>query len=120
MNKFRSILLLFILIVINVGCKHNCFNSSSNKDLTSTGEYNISPVVLSKNYIEIYIDEFDFIEITSEYSCTWYIDDKEIINIEYLENNSYKVIGLKEGETIIHALSLNGKHADCTVKVLSK
>ena len=80
----------------------------------------MSPVVLSKNYIEIYIDEFDIVEITSEYSCTWYINDEEIINIEYLENNSYKVIGLKEGEIIIHALSLNGKHADCTVKVLSK
>lgn len=116
MKKIK-IILLFLFMIINVGCDNN-FGNSSNNHLTNTGEYKNSQVVLSKNYIEIYVGKFDIIEVTSEYSYTWYIDDNEIVNIKHLENNKYEVIGLKEGETAIHALSLNGKHADCTIKVL--
>ena len=114
-----TLLNLFIFISF-IGCNTNVNGNSSSNNLIATGNYDKSPVVLSTDYIEIYVEECATIEVDSKYSVTWYIydNDEDIIEIKYVEENKYNVYGLKEGNAEAHCLSLNGKSGYCFVKVL--
>lgn len=123
MKKFYQFLLsIFMIIVSFTACNTNVNGNSSSNNLIATGNYDKSPVVLSTDYIEIYVGEFATIEVDSKYSVTWHIydNDEDIIEIKYVEGNKYNVYGLKEGNAEAHCLSLNGQYGECIVKVLKK
>ena len=123
MKKFYQFLLLIFMIIVSfTACNTNVNGNSSSNNLIATGNYDKSPVVLSTDYIEIYVGEFATIEVDSKYSVTWHIydNDEDIIEIKYVEGNKYNVYGLKEGNAEAHCLSLNGQYGECFVKVLKK
>ena len=123
MKKFYQFLLLIFMIIVSfTACNTNVNGNSSSNNLIATGNYDKSPVVLSTDYIEIYVGEFAKIEVDSKYSVTWHIydNDEDIIEIKYVEGNKYNVYGLKEGNAEAHCLSLNGQYGECIVKVLKK
>lgn len=123
MKKFYQFLLLIFMIIVSfTACNTNVNGNSSSNNLIATGNYDKSPVVLSTDYIEIYVGEFATIEVDSKYSVTWHIydNDEDIIEIKYVEGNKYNVYGLKEGNAEAHCLSLNGQYGECIVKVLKK
>ena len=123
MKKFYQFLLLIFMIIVSfTACNTNVNGNSSSNNLIATGNYDKSPVVLSTDYIEIYVGEFATIEVDSKYSVTWHIydNDEDIIEIKYVEGNKYNVYGLKEGNAVAHCLSLNGQYGECIVKVLKK
>ena len=123
MKKFYQFLLLIFMIIVSfTACNTNVNGNSSSNNLIATGNYDKSPVVLSTDYIEIYVGEFATIEVDSKYSVTWHIydNDEDIIEIKYVEENKYNVYGLKEGNAEVRCLSLNGQYGECIVKVLKK
>lgn len=123
MKKFYQFLLLIFMIIVSfTACNTNVNGNSSSNNLIATGNYDKSPVVLSTDYIEIYVGECSTIEVDSKYSVTWYIydNDEDIIEIKCVEENKYNVYGLKEGNAEVRCLSLNGQYGECFVKVLKK
>lgn len=119
MKRLIYIILNLFLFTSFTGCNNNLSEKSSTNGLTITGNYDQSPVVLSKDFIEIYVGESATIEVESKYSVTYYIydNDEDIVKIEYIEENKYNIIGLKKGSAEIYFLSLNGKSGDLFVNV---
>lgn len=122
MKRLIYVLLNLFLLSSFSGCNTNISEESSSSGLIAIDNYDQSPVVLSKDFIDIYVGEFATIEVDSKYGVTWYIydNDEGIVEIKYVEENKYNVYGLKEGNAEIYCLSLNGKYGNCFVNVFQK
>jgi len=122
MKKLINTLLNLFIVISFTGCNTNVNGNSNTNNFIEIDGYDKSPVVLSTDYIEIYVGECATIEVDSKYSVTWYIydNDEDIIEIKYVEENKYNVYGLKEGNAEVCCLSLNGQYGECFIKVLKK